>query len=370
MKPELRGRCAGLAQAFGPLLVLTLLLCPLPAAAQAEGGSLRVVTGLASPFVKLPGTPVSGYSIEVWQEVARRLGVDTTWTVLPDLSDDEQLRAVAEGRADLGISALAITAQASAGVDFTVPYFEAGLQILVGTAAADGFSALLAALTSPAMLGLFGTGLALVFVLAHLLWLVERRHNQAFQRGYLRALSEGLWGVMLIIATGEHGDRETPHALKRVAVGGMWLLGVLMIAQFTATVTSTLTVDRLRHDIQGPADLPGRTIATAPGSPAADWLAARGLAFVPVTDNERAYDMLMRGEIDAVVYGAPQLRHWLANRGTSQASLVGPVFGQQRYAIAVAVGSPLRRRINAALLAMQADGHAAEIEMRWFQSIR
>src|SRR5689334_14587590 len=55
---------------------------------------LRVVTGYASPFVKPPGTPVSGYSVEVWHEVARRLGVDTAWTVLPDLSDEAQLAAV------------------------------------------------------------------------------------------------------------------------------------------------------------------------------------------------------------------------------------------------------------------------------------
>ena len=349
---------------------LLLLSVPAVASAEAGGGRLRVVTGLASPFVKQPGTPVSGYSIEIWQEVARRLGVATEWTVLPDLSDREQLRAVTEGRADLAISALTITPQASAEVDFTVPYHEAGLQILVGAPQGDSFAALLGAITSPAMLGLFGSGIGLVFLLAHLLWLVERRHNPAFGHGYLRSLAEGLWGVTLIIATGEHGDRETPRTLKRIAVGGMWLLGVLMIAQFTASVTSTLTVDALRHNIQGPDDLPGRTIATAPGSQAAAWLTARGLAFVPLTDNEQAYAMLTRGEIDAVVYGAPQLRHWLATRGPSQASLVGPIFSQQRYAIAVPIGSPWRRRINAALLEMQADRTAEEIERRWFPPSR
>ena len=40
---------------------------------------------------------------------------------------------------------------------------------------------------------------------------------------------------MLIIAIGEHGDRDTPRALKRLIVGVMWLFGVVLIAQFTAT---------------------------------------------------------------------------------------------------------------------------------------
>ena len=59
--------------------------------------------------------------------------------------------------------------------------------------------------------------------------------------------AEGIWGVMLIIATGEHGDRDTPRVLKRLIVGIMWLFGVVLIAQFTATVTATLTVERIRR---------------------------------------------------------------------------------------------------------------------------
>lgn len=338
--------------------------------AQTPGGTLRVITGLASPFVKQPGTPVSGYSIEIWQEVARRLGVTTEWTVLPDLSDAAQLQAVVDGGADLAISALTLAQPEAAGLDASIPYFEAGLQVLVGQAETGGLAVIGAALVSRSMLALLGVGLGLIVLLAHLLWLVERAHNPAFRRGYLRAMGEGLWGVTLIIATGEHGDRETPRVLKRVAVGGVWLLGVLMIAQFTATVTSTLTVDRLRSGIQGPDDLPGRVIATAPGSTAAAWLAARGLDFVPLTDLEVAHGMLMRGELDAIVYGAPQLRNWLGSRGPSQATLVGPVFSQQRYAIALPSDSPWRRPINTALLAMQADRTAEEIERRWFPPSR
>ncbi len=77
----------------GVTLAGIMLTTALPAAAQpGQAGTgtpqvLRVITGYASPFVKLPGTPVSGYSIDVWQEVARRLGLGTSWTVLPDLSD-------------------------------------------------------------------------------------------------------------------------------------------------------------------------------------------------------------------------------------------------------------------------------------------
>jgi polar amino acid transport system substrate-binding protein len=376
---ELRGTAASSSAAWprlrtGRAVLILLLGLTWAGAASAQSDAaavstrplLRVVTGLSSPFVKLPGTPVSGYSIEIWQEVARRIGVDTAWTVLPDLSDDAQLAAVIDGRADLAISALTITSEREAQVDFSVPYFDAGLQVLVSTEDSNPLRTMLAALMSPAMLGLLGIGTATLVALAHLLWLVERRHNPAFGRSYPCSIAEGLWGSVLIIATGEHGDRDTPRVLKRVVVAAMWMLGVVLVAQFTATITSTLTVGQLRSDIQGPGDLPGKVIATAPGSVAASWLTGQGLPFVPIDDSERAYGMLIRGEIQAIVYEAAQLRYWIATRGPGRASLVGPVFRPERYAIALRIGSPLRRQVNAALLAMQEDGMAEEISRKWF----
>ena len=90
-------------------------------------------------------------------------------------------------------------------------------------------------------------------------------------------MGEGLWGVALIVATGEHGDRETPRVVKRLIVFFMWLVGVLLIAQLTASVTSTQTIERLKSNIHGPGDLAGKKIATVRGTVAADYLTDQGL---------------------------------------------------------------------------------------------
>jgi ABC-type amino acid transport substrate-binding protein len=348
--------------------LLPALVSVTPVAAQ-DVARLRVITGYASPFVKPPGTPVSGYSIEVWQEVARRLGVETTWTVLPDLSQAAQLEAVAQARADVAISALAITAERDMAVDFSVPYFQSGLQVLVATGHEnEAWWVAILALAPGELLGLLAAGGAIMLLLAHVLWLAERRHNPLFQRGYMSGIGEGVWGLLEIVASGSHGAPERTRPIKRFVVGAMWLSGVVLIAQFTASITAALTIDQLRPGITGPSDLPGKRVATAPGTIAAAWLEARGQPFVPLTDTEQAYGMLVRGEIDAVVYEAAQLRHWLANRGRSMAALVGPVFQPRPYAIAVPLGSPLRKRINRALLDMQSDGTQEEMQRRWFGS--
>ena len=190
----------------------------------------------------------------------------------------------------------------------------------------------------------------------------------AFGRGYLRSVGNGIWGVVLIIATGEHGERDTPRIVKRITVGTMWAIGVVLIAQFTATLTSSLTVQQLQSAIRGPDDLPGRTIATVPGSIAAQYLQARGLSFVPITGVDQALSLITRRQVDAIVFEAPTLQYWAARRGRDTVEVVGPVFNPERYGIAVPLGSPLRKSINTALLEMAEDGSYEALRARWFRA--
>jgi len=46
--------------------------------------------------------------------------------------------------------------------------------------------------------------------------------------------------------------------------------------------------------------------------------------------------------------------------------VVGPLFRPEKYAIAVAEGSALRKPINEALLAIHDDGTYEELYARWF----
>jgi polar amino acid transport system substrate-binding protein len=328
---------------------------------------LRVATGQALPFVVSQNGVLTGFSIDLWAYLAQRMRVATSFTDLGPRSDEAQLQAVERGEADLAISALITTPAREARVDFTSPIFDSGLQIMVRTSQADDtLMGTLRIIFSPAVGNLLLGGVGIILGLAHLLWLVERGHNPLFQRGYLRGVLEGIWGVTLIFATGEHGDRDAPGWVKRITIAFMWLFGVVLIAQFTANVTSSLTVRQLQSNIQGPADLPGKSIATRPDSVAAEYLTQRGLSFIPVQSAEDAFDALTSGRAQAVVFDAPTLRYLVNLRGDASVQLVGPVFRPERFAIAVPLGSPLRKEINQALLGMEADGSFEEIRRRWF----
>ena len=332
--------------------------------AVAADRPLRVATKVIAPFVLPNNDPPAGFSIDLWNELARRMQVKFAWKVVTTLP--ELLEAVRSGDADVAIAAITMTPERDKVLDFSHPYFDSGLQIMVLAQSENAFLTTLRSIPWMAIGELLGAAIIVIFFLANVLLLIERRHNQNFQKPYLRAIGEGLWGTMLIIATGEHGDRDAPQVWKRFAVAAMWLLGVVLIAQLTATVTSSQTVQRLRSSIQGPDDLPGKTIASVPNTVAADYLAQRGLHFAGVNDGPDAIRMLSDGTVQAVVFDAPTLQFWAAKQGNGLVRVVGPIFRPEKYGIAVAEGSPLRKLINEALLEVFDDGTYEKIYAVWF----
>src|SRR5206468_7115399 len=205
---------------------------------------LRVATGRIAPFVIPEGGRLTGFSIDLWNELARRLRVESAWTDVGPSAD--QIQAVRRGDADVAISAITITQEREKVVDFSHPYFDSGLQIMVRARSERPLLDSIRSLPWAAIGEIFGAAIVIMLVLANVLWLIERRSNRRFGKGYLSGIGEGLWGSALIIATGEHGDRDAPGVLKRILVVCMWLLGVVLIAQLTAMVTSSQTVQRLQ----------------------------------------------------------------------------------------------------------------------------
>ncbi len=72
--------------------------------------------------------------------------------------------------------------------------------------------------------------------------------------------------------------------------------------------------------------------------------------------------------MDAVVYDAPVLQHFASQRGKGKVKVVGLIFQEQSYGIALQIDSPLREEINIALLRLVESGIYKEIHDKWFGS--
>ncbi|WP_204368508.1 transporter substrate-binding domain-containing protein [Neosynechococcus sphagnicola] len=144
----------------------------------------------------------------------------------------------------------------------------------------------------------------------------------------------------------------------------MWFF----IAYFTATVTTSLTVQQLQGSIRGPDDLPGKRVATTTGSSSATYLQQRKIQFAEYPQIEKAYQALLDNKVDAVVFDAPVLLYYASNQGKGKVEVVGNIFRREDYGIALAKNSPYRKRINEALLVLKENGTYQELYKKWFAS--
>jgi polar amino acid transport system substrate-binding protein len=348
----------------GLLLALAVVPSTPARATQAPPRRLRVATKPLEPFVVKQGDRWAGFSIDLWNAVAQRLNVDTEWIEVQEVT--EQVDAVQTGRADAALAGISMTAEREKLVDFSTPYFDAGLQILTRPMGRPPLWREVAHLLTPGLLWILAVGLLFSLVMGHLIWLIERRRYPGFPSGYLRGVAEGVWWMFLVVASGQYRNSETRNVAKHLMTAAAWLVGVALIAQFTATITANLTVQQLTSAIAGPDDLPGKSIATVGNSTAAGYLTAQGLAFTRVERIEDATDLLRRGDVEAVVYDAPVLQYYVATQGKGRAQVVGPIFEPEKYCIALPIDSALRRPINEALLDLYQDGTYETIRRKWF----
>ncbi len=130
-----------------------------------------------------------------------------------------------------------------------------------------------------------------------------------------------------------------------------------------------MTVQQLRGDIEGPDDLPGKRVATTTGSTAAAHLRGLNLQPMEVARIDQAFKALDDRQVDAVVFDAPVLLYHAANAGKGRVRVVGPIFRKENYGILFPQGSPLRKRVNEALLKLRENGTYDVIYARWFGAV-
>jgi polar amino acid transport system substrate-binding protein len=351
-------------------LFFALFLCLISAVASAQPKEekLRVATRLLKPFVVEQNGRLTGFSIELWHEIARQMNVQTEFVIKPTVRD--LLTSVNDEEANLGIAAISITAERELKWDFSQPMFDAGLQVLTPAQASGGsvLKAIVANLFSPATLPYVSAVALILILIAHLIWWLERRNPTGMlaHPSYYPGVFEACWWAASTLAT--QADQMPRAALAR-AVAVFWMFAsVVFIAYFTAAVTSNLTVRQLQGEIAGPDDLPGKRVATVNGSTSAEYLRQHHVEPSEFAKVEEAFQALLAGAADAVVYDAPVLLYFAAHEGKGKVQTVGSIFRKESYGIVFPNKSPLRKRVNEALLKLKENGTYDQLYAKWFGS--
>ena len=110
----------------------------------------------------------------------------------------------------------------------------------------------------------------------------------------------------------------------------------------------------------------GITGAAAAGSTAAAYLDRREIRYQGYDGFAQLIADFEAGALDAVVFDAPILAHYVHSAGAGIATLAGPVFLRENYGIALPTGSALHEPINQSLLRLRENGTYEEIRVKWF----
>lgn len=316
---------------------------PLPAR------SLIVGTKQAPPFaMKRADGTWYGISIDLWQALAAELQVTYEWREL-DLQG--LLQGVEEGTLDVAVAALTITPERENRLDFTHPFYTTGLSIASRTGSSNRWWDVVRRFVSWQFLQVVAALALLLVAVGILVWLFERKKNpQHFGGGSLRGITSGIWWTAVTMTTVGYGDK-TPTTLCGRLLGLIWMFaGLILIASFTAAITTTLTVTELASQVRGPNDLAHVKVVTIANSTSETYLQRQHLNYHPYATLAEALQAVARGQMDAVVYDAPLLRYFILSEFQGVLDTLPNTFERQDYGIAIPAGNPLRELLNRVLL--------------------
>jgi polar amino acid transport system substrate-binding protein len=339
-----------------------------PAAPQLRAGSpaalpateISVATRVLAPFIMEEGEQFSGFSTDLWRAIAAQLGIKSRFNAyarLPDL-----LEGVRTGKDALGIAAISITSQREKTFEFSQPMFRAGLAIMVPSTSQR--LDVTGVLFSPEMLKVVGIFLLVLLIPAHLIWLLARGRDEGLpiSRSYFPGIVDAIFWCAESM-----GGAAQAHPKRTIArlVAIIWIYsGLVFIAYFTAYATTTLTMQSLKSDINGPKDLAGKPVAVVQGSTSAQFAAGIKARLVNFTDFQSAAAAMLGGKADAVLYDAPVILYYVKNE--PRALMAGSTFRPENYGIIFPIGSPLRRPVNEALLTLFENGTYESLYKKWF----
>lgn len=337
-----------------------------PAFAQSAAGPAReivVATKIAPPFaMKSDSGEWTGIAIELWNRIGEKLNLHTTFREYPTVPD--MLAAVASGGAEAAISAISVTAEREQKVDFSQPYYASGLGVAVPKNAQIDWFAILRNVLTIRFLEAISILIMAAIVVGSLIWFIERRHTDHFSHD-AKGLGTGLWWSASAMTQAAAADKA-PATLWGRLLGMLWMISsIIIIASFTAGMTSQLAAQRLAAAVRTSADLSAVRTGSVSQTSAFDRLKAEHIDPRAYPNVNAGLAALKSGKLDALVYDRPILEYDVRQGFRDDVQVQDKLFARENYAIALPLGSPLRAKIDVVMLEALRDPWWTDLLQRY-----
>lgn len=344
----------------------------------ADLRQVRVAVYESEPFVNLSASgDFSGSDIEIISLIAEASGWELEFVPVEKFSN--LLPLVASEEVDAAISSITITTDRERSVDFSHPYMNTGLGILIQNendltfqqSIEQWFGARVGLFVSLFIIGIVFVATLVFFGI--LFYIVDGKAKSDSNDEDGLTASEVRKGVgsssWLAFTTGStigYGDVVPVTWAGRVLAIFCFFALAIVISNVTAEITSFRVVNQMTASIESANDLRGKDVAVVSGTTSVGAAYRYDAEITEYENIDQAIAALILGNVEAVVYDRPRLRHFANTEGKGSVKLVDTLFESQDYGIAFTQGSNLVEDANIMLLSLRENGELDKIEKRHF----
>lgn len=328
---------------------------------------LRVGIAGSEPFIIKRNNDVIGISIEIWRSVAS----DANWhyTTLNFKTVHDALQNLEEGKIDVVVGPVSITAVRAQKFTFTQPYYQSSLSIVSRTDTPTLWQRVSPFFSMKLLVAL----IIFIFILScvgTLLWLAERKRNSdQFPPTPTRGIANGMWCAIVTMSTTGYGDIAPRTSAGRIIAGSWMVISIIFATSMVAGIASTLTLTGMSHSIISKADqLNNKKIAVTSGSPASEFIAEYGGKEIPMANIEEGFQLLKSKKADAMVFDRPQILYYLKRHHYKDVSISQSEYLKQGYGFVFPLKSQLAHTLNIYLLHSEETGKTDRIINEWLGS--
>lgn len=330
-----------------------------------ENKTIKVGISPLTPFVIKTRYRYDGFEIDLWEEIAQRLNIKFKYIKVPF---NKLLNGVKNSIYDIAFSGITINKEREKKFNFCHSYLGSGLLILSKTnnqkkfleKARNGFFNELIKIT------LFFIGL--IFFISNVIWFFKKSAG-LIDPGYFSGIIQTTQYIIYSISNSYFQDIIPHQTTGKIFIVLIILLSVITILYHIIKVGLFLTKKEENFDPQIIEELKNKKVATEYGSTSEKLLKSYKIKTKKCKKIETAFKKLKNNYIDAVVYDALPILHYI-KENTNEFKISPKIDENQSYAIAIKQNSDLVGKIDNEILQMKEDGYFDFLYKKWFGDIK
>jgi len=342
-------------------ILLSIASAAFPASIEAESSTpLKVAIAECPPFVIFDDGQYSGLAVLLWERVGNELGLNWDYSehslgsLLQAINSNDQAELP-----DVGVSCTSVTAEREEMIDFSHSFNETYTAIAVRQTTL--WSAVTGFFASPQVLKAILIVLGIAVLIGAFFYLLEHRINKKlFSSDSIagRILEPIIIGLMFV-TSGPIRFYRFKTLTARVVATVLTLSSTFLIAAITAVLASSFTLNAMQTEVRTLDDLRNLQVGALSASTSSAFLRSNGIMHQTRPDLDTLVTDLDKGKLDPIVSDAAFLQYRI-NQGKQQGqfkslTVLPYELEAQNYAFILAEDSPLRERINRALLSVRAQ---------------